>query len=444
MSALSVSKKDPINETFRTNVIVGIIVNYATFKYRLRLQLVNTHLKRIIPELIDNYSIYGKFSAKSAPTMRKVRTLDIGQMEFEKKKDYRLGYIVDLSMFGNIVNLDMSHSNVKIIPSSSCLKHLKHLNVSNTQICELPQEMTELTYLNTLNSSVRVIPETYINLNELHTGGYVDNYGSHHLVDKLPEKSVNITILVLLVTKVTNIPETYTKLKFLKITDNYCMETLSKNFVKLNCLHVCHCIKMTEIPETYVNLESLTIKTSPIYNIPSTFLQLKHLKILFCTNFPNDLEYKEVILSDRLTNIETLEFDSNVEIFPENCRKLRQIQLYPFVHNFITETQLSGRDDYFGRKKYDNNSNECERNISFRFVSWKQNNMLKYVLMPETIQDKKFIDAYRTNFPPKLKCLIENNFICTKHINMYTLINPKNNPHINFGWRKNGQFMPSL
>ncbi|KAJ0586825.1 putative leucine-rich repeat domain superfamily [Helianthus annuus] len=176
-----------------------------------------------------------------------------------------------LSSIGNLhklVYLSLSWcSKLKSLPRSICsLQHLRVLNLVDSYIEELPEDIGQLECLEQLSfsdSEVKHLPDSICKLKRLNTL-ILENCK----VCKLPQDLGQIDSLNRLdlgLSNITDIPPSICKLKPLK------------------SLNLFGCSNFKKLPENLGDLESLirlNVRRTKIRDVPSCICKLKHLKVL--------------------------------------------------------------------------------------------------------------------------------------------------------------------
>ena len=180
---------------------------------------------------------------------------------------------------------------------------------------------------------------------------------------KIPDNLYNLTTLIIrnTVNKYTNdyncvkcIPNTLINLKYLKISDNNQIKELPKELVNLEYLCIKKFTNIRIIPTTYTKLKELKINVQPfkIKEIPkelinlekiymyyhycdiSNFINLKHLKLYYCSNIET--------IPETLTNLEILELCNcfNIETLPKTLTNLEKLEILIYSDKDYKLTKL--------------------------------------------------------------------------------------------------------
>ena len=167
---------------------------------------------------------------------------------------------------GEIVGLDLSHLNLKKLPSCiQKLNHLEMLSLVSNQLDEVPAwigKLVTLKKLNMVNNEIKSLPESVGKLTSLETLDLAQNE-----LEKLPESIgdlLSLKKLYLYNNQLKELPESIGNLKIL--------ETI---LVGENLLEY--------LPESIGNLDklqSLKLGSNPIKSLPTSISELLSLKVL--------------------------------------------------------------------------------------------------------------------------------------------------------------------
>lgn len=224
--------------------------------------------------------------------------------------------------------------------------NLNGLNTALSYINIINSNYVQLKFLYAQYSSLRYISFTFVNLIEL-------NISNTEIID-LPITLVNLEYLNCNYTSITKIPYTYNKLTKLFIVYTNINE-LSNNFSNLRILD-CSFSSLTSISDKYINLERLNCKGSKLKIIPETLNNLKYLNCSYTNinklsnNFINLVELHiqgSLIksISHLYKNLKYLK-KTNKIIYPNECQ-------YYININFLI-THFRSHFKYINKFKYIN------------------------------------------------------------------------------------------
>lgn len=204
----------------------------------------------------------------------------------------------------NITYINHEFTNLKIIEASNSLlfsigpfNNLEYLNVENCKnFNHISNDLTNLKRLNINNTNILNLPDNLISLEILHC------------------KNSNIS----------SIPNTYINLIDLDCSNNSAIKFLPNTFLNLEILN-CNDTSILKIPGTYLFLKKLYWASSLEYkyNIPDTLINLEELIL-----YKNDSHkyFKDYFIPDSLTKLKILNCEhQNIDSIPNTLINLIEI-----------------------------------------------------------------------------------------------------------------------
>ena len=207
----------------------------------------------------------------------------------------------------------------------------KVLDLSNTNISEVPESITRLSSLQTLDlgfTQIREVPETIGNLSSLQELDLRDTN-----ISTVPETIGNLSSLKALDLSRTNIsavPETITRLSSLQMLYlGYTkISEVPETITRLSSLQTLYLYNtpIREVPETIGNLSSLkalNLSNTQIRAVPETITRLSSLQMLYL-GYTKISEVPETIT--RLSSLQSLDlYNTQIREVPETIGKLKNL-----------------------------------------------------------------------------------------------------------------------
>ncbi|MBR4545104.1 MAG: GTP-binding protein [Oscillibacter sp.] len=209
----------------------------------------------------------------------------------------------------------------------------KTLDLSNTQIQEVPDSIGNLTSLEKLglyDTQIREVPETITRLSSLQT---LDLCGTQ--IWEVPETITRLSSLQTLdlsFTKINEVPETITRLSSLQVLslNNTQIQEVPETITRLSSLQTLYLSNtdISEVPETITrlsSLQSLDLSYTQIREVPETITRLSSLQTLYLRGTQIQ-EVPETIT--RLSSLQTLYLSyTKIREVPETITRLSSLQL---------------------------------------------------------------------------------------------------------------------
>ncbi len=236
----------------------------------------------------------------------------------------------------SLSDLDVSNTQISELPESICeLKSLESLNVSHTQISELPKRICGLKSLTTLDVSktqISELPESICELKSLESLNVSDTE-----INDLPERVCELKSLWCLDvsdTKINDLPEGICELKSLMGLNVSHMQIRElpervcelKNLWNLDVSHT----QIRELPEGICELKSLEhldVSHTQIRELPERICELKSLRELNLSN-TQICELPEGICE--LENLEHLDI-SSTKIETEKLSRIIELKKLKYI-----------------------------------------------------------------------------------------------------------------